>query len=90
LAANRTPNRMEIRMANRTCRQTLNRFIIELYNIKFDDERVNDDVKRLKNRPLYMDVKLYYVWGVVSHLVINSIVCILLRVDYTCIFDVKI
>jgi hypothetical protein len=31
---------------------TLNRFIVELNNIKFDDKRVNVDVKRLKNRPL--------------------------------------
>jgi hypothetical protein len=31
----------------------LNRFIVELYNIKFDDKRVNVDVKQLKNRPLF-------------------------------------
>jgi hypothetical protein len=29
----------------------LNRFIVEFYYIKFDDKRVNVDVKRLKNRP---------------------------------------
>jgi hypothetical protein len=29
---------------------TFNRFLVELYNIKFDDKRVNVDIKRIKNQ----------------------------------------